>query len=460
MRRMGKHPLRRRRLRRRLFFALASIFVLVAGAFLWTRARELARDERLDALERTRDELRARLASLRARDPVVASAPEGDVLIGVPEAVGSDLIRQAAAVFLSRVEIELHDLLVHKTGRVRVKTLLGRMTPGYYDLDVRIQTLRGILEPGAPQVRFRGRRIEVELPVRLTHGEGRAALRLKWDSRGLAGAFCPDFESRLEVTGTVVPRAYAVAGRLEGELSEGTLVAVPTFPDLEVNLRVEPSQASWRALERMLDQRGFRCRTALKLVDVPGQIRHALEKGFEVKVPRTIIKPLSFPAALQKEVAWEGRHSQLQVRPRTLELTRGFVWYSADVATEEMPAVSPAPSTALPAEQPPVASPGPASLVAPAPQATSEPTPAATPGPTPAVTATPTPMPVPPATATPAPTPTPEPTLTPTPMATPTPTPTPTPAPEPLPGPTPTPSPEPVPTPTPAPPPPELHSRA
>ena len=240
-RRASRHPSRRRRFRRRVFAALALITALGGGAFLWVRMRELARDKRLDALERTRDELRARLAALRAKDPVVASAPKGDVLIGVPEAVGSDLIRHAAAAFLSRVEIELHDLLVHKTGRVRVKTLVGRMTPGSYDLEVRIRSLRGTLKPGVPQVRYRGRRIDVEAPVHLTHGEGRADLRLRWDSRGIAGAFCPDFQARFQVRGTVVPRTYAVAGRLEGGVSEGTLTAVPSFPDLEVNLRVEPS---------------------------------------------------------------------------------------------------------------------------------------------------------------------------------------------------------------------------
>ena len=389
------------------------MIALTGGAFLWTRAQ--ARERRLDALERTRDSLRARLAALRAKDPVVASAPKGDVLIGVPEAVGSDLIRHATAAFLSRVEIELRDLRVRKTGRVQVQTLVGRMTPGHYELDVRIPSVRGILEPGVPQVHFRGSWIDVALPVRLARGEGHAELRFRWDSRGIAGAVCQDFQARLPVDGTVVPRTYTVAGRLEGSVSEGTLTAIPSFPDLVVNLRIDPSQESWRALDRTLDQRGFRCRTALKVVDVPGQIRRVLEKGFNVKVPLTIVKPLSFPAGLQQELTWEGRHARLYVMPRNIEVTPKLVWYSADVATEDR-APTPA-STLPPAEQAPVLSLPPAAPPAAAPLVELPP-PAATPTPTPAAEALPA---APTPDAAPAPAPTPEVPAAPSPAPTPPP---------------------------------------
>jgi hypothetical protein len=280
--------------------------------------------------------------------------------------------------------------------------------------------------------------------VHLSRGEVRADLRLRWDSRGIAGAVCPDFEARLAVTGGVVPRAYTLTGRLEGGVDEAKLTAIPSFPDLQVNLQIEPSRESWKALDRLLDRRGLRCRAALKLVDVPGQIRRALAAGFDVRIPPTIVKPLTFPAGLQRELTREGRHTRLRVLPRQLVVTPKLVWYSADVETEGMPSATPGPSLPLEPGAEPVEA-VPAVEAAPPP----------TPKPTPPLEAPSAPEPVPTSTATPTPAPPPAPTPAPTPVEpsatgaapaaeTPPETETPPeaePAPEPAPTPTPTPAP-------------------
>src|SRR5262249_41106712 len=45
-------------------------------------------------LEKTRDELRARLLALRSQDPLLAQAPAADILVGLPVAFSTNLVRQ------------------------------------------------------------------------------------------------------------------------------------------------------------------------------------------------------------------------------------------------------------------------------------------------------------------------------------------------------------------------------
>ena len=102
------------------------------------------------------------------------------------------------------------------------------------------------------------------------------------------------------MTGRVVPRTYPVSGSFTLELVDGTLVATPSFPDLEVNLQVEPSPETWKALDRVLAQRSLQCRAALKLADVPALLRRRLDRGFTVKVPPKVFAPFRLPAGLRR----------------------------------------------------------------------------------------------------------------------------------------------------------------
>jgi hypothetical protein len=311
--------------------ALLALALGGAGYAYWKEREGSRRPARIAALEAARDRLRARLALLAKGDPVVATAPQGGVLIGIPDPFASRLVGQVATGFLSQVEIELRDLRVRKAGKVRVKTLLGRMTPGHYALDLRIETLQGLLAAGAPTLRIADAGVGVALPVSITRGEGRARLRFRWDSRGIAGAVCGDFSASVAVSGRVVPHTYPVAGQFALELRGASLVATPRFPDLVIRLKVEPSAESWAEVERIIEARGLRCRTALKLVDLRGTLERLLDKGFNVRVPQRILKPMRFPAALRQSVVLDGRGYDLAIAPRGLEVTPGLLWYAADV---------------------------------------------------------------------------------------------------------------------------------
>jgi hypothetical protein len=329
----GSAPRRRRRWKRLLVLLLFAA-AAAGGARVWLEVRARRKAERIASLERTRDGLRARLVALSAKDPVVASAPDADVLVGVPAAVAMDLLGRITTRLVRQLEVELRDVDVHKAGFVRLKTFLGGTTPGSYRVDLRIHEVSGTLEPGAPKLDLRGERVGVALPVRVARGQGRATLRFRWDSRAIAGAACGSFRARIPVTGRVVPRTYPVSGSFTLELVEGTLVATPSFPDLKVNLQVEPSPETWKALDRVLAQRSLQCRAALKLVDVPALMRRLLDRGFNVKVPPNVVAPFRLPAGLRREVRLGARTHVVQMTPRQLSLTPGVVWLGADVKGE------------------------------------------------------------------------------------------------------------------------------
>lgn len=338
------------RLRRLLFWAvLLAVGAVVVYAPLrqrWQR-REVAR------LERVRDELREDLARLLEIDPRLAGAPPGGVLIGAPAPFTARLAHQLVGGLLEHTEIHLANLRVRKRGSVRVGTLLGRMTPGTYALDVRVTELRGRLGAGEPEIHYEDDRARVRVPAIIREGEGRATIRFHWRSQGLAGLACGDVDVTERVDGHVVPHTYPVEGALELALDQDAVTATPRVPDLEIRLYLEPSRASWGAVDRLLDSQGFRCRAALKLVDIPKALRGVLERGLKVKIPGRIFKPVRLPAGFRDSVALEGTTYALAVEPRGLQAVEDMLWYGADLTAEiRTPPPEGSPVIDLPAPSP------------------------------------------------------------------------------------------------------------
>lgn len=328
----------RRRRRVALLVVFLVVSVVAAGTLAWLAFRESRRAERIASLQRARDELRERLLALAAKDAVLASAPDAEVLVGVPEGVAAEMLGRITTRLVHQVQVVLRDLDVRKAGEVHTQGFVK--TPGRYRLHLRIHEVTGVLEPGTPKLDFRSDGIGIALPVRIARGEGRATLRFAWESRGIAGLACGDFRAEIPVSGRVVPRTYPVRGTFALELEDGALVATPSFPDLEVNLQVEPSPETWKEVERVLSGRSLQCRAALKMVDVPALLRRRLERGFDVKVPQKVFRPLRLPAALRREVTVAGRTHVVLTVPRELALTPRVVWLGADVKGEARPSAS------------------------------------------------------------------------------------------------------------------------
>lgn len=315
-----------------LFFA---VFAVAGGTFVWLALRESGRAGRIASLEKARDDLRGRLLALAGKDRVLASAPDSEVLVGVPEGVATEMLGRITSRLVHQVQVVLRDLEVHKAGELHTQGFVK--SPGRYRVDLRIHEVTGLVELGTPRVDLRSDGVGIGLSVKLVRGAGRATLRFAWQSHGIAGLACGDFRAQIPVTGRVVPRTYPVRGAFALELVDGALVATPSFPDLEVNLQVEPSPETWKEVGRVLSERSLQCRAALKLVDVLALLRRRLERGFDVKVPTGAFKPLRLPAALRREVTVAGRTHVVLTTPRALALTPKVVWLGADVKGETRP---------------------------------------------------------------------------------------------------------------------------
>jgi len=315
---------------------------LAAAALWWRYTRDLA------VLEQRRDELRGRLAQVRSADPLVARAPAGDVLIGMPVAFTTGLVRQLTQALVGQVQIALRGLEVHKEGTVTAKTFLGTIRPGRYRVDLTLHEATALLKPGAARVDFRGERLGVSVPVTVAEGEGRATVRFDWDSRGLGRVVCEDFKMKQTVTAKIVPRTYEVKGAFVLSVEKGGLVAKPDFPGLSVRVGVEPTAQTWKAIEKAIEERSWKCEAVIKKVNVPKLLGARLEEGFEVKIPQKIFKPVRLPAAVQQSLDLEGRSFALGVRLIGLRFTPEILWYGADVEVgrEEGPATAPRASPA------------------------------------------------------------------------------------------------------------------
>lgn len=324
--------------RRPLVAALAAAVaaLVLAGGFLYSRWRgkgpDPASEAELDRMEQKRDALREKLAELCAKDPRLKEAPTGSVIIGVPVAVATDLVRQLTAGFLDHVEIDLRGIKIHKEGEVTAKTFLGTMKPGGYVLDVTLDEGRGRLKPGTASLKFEGNRIQIALPVAVAEGTGRATIRFRFDSKGMAGSICEDLDLTQTVSGTVAPQSHSLEGSFLLAVKDGVLEATPEFPDLGLRLKIEPSAESWESIDTLVAERGFKCRTALKLVNIRGILKDMLDRGFEVKMPKKVIQPIRLPAGLQKSILLEGKTYDLFVMLQELRIVSNVLWYGADVS--------------------------------------------------------------------------------------------------------------------------------
>lgn len=307
---------------------------LVFAALLCAACARLAQQTGpvdLGVLERTRDGLRERLAKARAADARIAEAPAADVLIGMPLGFTGRLVQEVTAGFLDQVEIALKDIKVHKEGEFKAKTRLGTVKPGRFKLDLTLHEARVLLKPGPPQVDFKGNRVGLALPVTLAQGQGRASVSFEWDSRGLGSAVCEDFQVKQPVAGQVAPRTYEVKGAFVLRAEDGTLVAQPEFPDLVVRLSVQPSQETWKGVERAIEERSWKCEKVLQKANVPKLLKGVLASGFDVRIPKKVFKTIRLPAGLQRSLTLEGKPFALGVKLLELRVTPDILWYGADV---------------------------------------------------------------------------------------------------------------------------------
>jgi uncharacterized protein (UPF0335 family) len=329
-------------MRRTALAALLLALASVAG-FLYVRSRPspLAPPPtaaEIQALVERRDALQARLREvvIASGEKSLAEAPPGDVMIGIPTTFTRSILGQVVTGLFDDMRLTLKNLKVHKEGDVKVKALIRRKRVGHYVLDVLIHQVQGILTPGPPDLRFGEGRVEVSLPVRLAAGQGDADIRLQWDSKGLvANAVCGDTDVTKTVTGGVIPQDYVLNGAFRIASAGEAIVLRPDFrEELKVRIFVDPTEQAWQAVQEVVKAQRAGCEAALNKIDIKEILGHIVGKGFNVKIPQKVIKPVRLPAGIRQSLELQGIRVALQVRPTGMKVSPDRLWYGANVGLE------------------------------------------------------------------------------------------------------------------------------
>ena len=289
-------------------------------------AQELAA---VEALERERDALRARLEELTSRSGRFAQMPATAVRVGVPTTLARDLIERVIPGFVDRVTIVLADLHARKEGRVKKVVTLGE-----YTLDVDVESVQGSLRAGKPAVTFGGNQVALALPLAITSGTARATLHFVWNGKSVGGMVCGDLDITREVSGTVKPATYPVKGTLILSATATEILATPRFPRVEVRLEVEPSKESWDEVQKVLDDKEGVCGYVLDKVDVLAVVHGLVARGFEVRLPTEKLKAMSLPVGVQPSMVIRGKPVTLGVKVGGLAITPTMIWLGADVTVD------------------------------------------------------------------------------------------------------------------------------
>lgn len=311
-----------------LLLAAATSLLLAASAC--GRGDRTSLDElrsEIKALRTERDALRPKLDELMASDPRLRGMPDTAVRVGVPTSLIRELIEKVVAGFVDQITLELKNIDVNKRGKVKKLVTLGE-----YDLNVHIDEVRGRLKTGKPEVRFGGNEVRLGLPVTVASGNGRATIDFKWDGRNVGDAVCGDMEITREVSGSVSPDTYAVSGGIVLTATANEILAAPKIPRIKVNLKVEPSQESWAAVQAVLDAKTGVCGFVLERIDVLKIVKDIVGRGFNVVLPTEKLKPMAVPVGVEPSIEVRGRRIALGVKLSRLAITEDTFWLGADVS--------------------------------------------------------------------------------------------------------------------------------
>jgi hypothetical protein len=323
----------------RLRFLVAVLVAAAAGAAFWY-VRTLPPDlpppptpEEIAALQAKRDALGERLRAATSREEEsLKDAPRGGIMLGIPTGFTRSIVQQVVTGLFDGMTLTLRNLKVHHEGEVKAKVVFRKKVVGAFVLDVDIQEIQGTLKPGPPELAFSTNRIGVALPVRLAEGNGRATLHFRWDSKGLAAnTICGDVDTTKFVTGGVVPGDY----RLEGAFVVGTrgesVTLTPEFPDLVVRIFVDPSEQAWGVVDEVVKDQRKGCEIALNKIDLKKQLAKILGKGFGVRIPQKILRPVRLPAGVTQSLEIQGVKMPVTVKFTGVLVAQDRIWYGADI---------------------------------------------------------------------------------------------------------------------------------
>ncbi len=324
---------------RRALPIVAALLLAGACAWVWMRRGPAPgpppTPERIAALRGERDALQARFREIVVAhgEKSVADAPKAGVMIGIPTSFTAAILEQVVTGLFGETTLTLRNLKVHKEGDVKAKLLIKKRRVGAYVLDLRIDEVQGILKPGKPILSFGRNVIDLKLPVDLAEGRGQAELRFQWDSKGLAANLvCGDVDVTRSVSGGVVPQKYEVTGSFHIAAAGDAIVLRPAFPDLAVRVFPDPSEQAWAVVDEVAKAQRKGCEIALDKIDIKEKLGGILGKGFNVKIPQKIFKPITLPAGVRQSLEVQGIQLALHVKPTGVMVAKDRIWYGADLS--------------------------------------------------------------------------------------------------------------------------------
>lgn len=327
---------------RRRWFVAATVLV-VAGivAAYWYDSRQQP-SRRLSVLRREHEALQARLERALGSQALLEEAEDipGDVVVGLRGRYANDVIRAAARAYLDRVTLNLQpNIKVYETGKMEPKTFLGKIDAGRWFLKVTVSHLRGVLRAGTPEiVAAAADRVTVKLPVTMESGRGSGTLEFEWDARSLAGVVCRDFAVRENLEALGVPLtvtlkgAFVIAARPEG------LSARPDFGEQPFHLSLDLTPDSWSKVEAALAAQDtfLRCGIVLDPQTVLPKLRDLVQKGFDVKLPRSLFRAVELPGRVQSKVVVQGVPVTVEAASSGLRLTEETWWFGSTFSAQMM----------------------------------------------------------------------------------------------------------------------------
>ncbi|MEO5763410.1 MAG: hypothetical protein ABIR28_13990 [Vicinamibacteria bacterium] len=290
-------------------------------------------------LKKTYEGLHKRLEAAASQDPQIASAfaKKGQVLIAMRSGLIEELAGNVAQRYLDQVKVDLHDVKGHGGGELNKKTFLGRTKVGNWDVRVALGDLVGDLSAGTPRVSLRQPNvIDIDLPVDVHETEGSATLHFSWDSAGIAGVVCKDFELTREIRGRVLNQQHTLKGALRLDNTGDSLTATPIFPNRKVKLKLDLTKKSWEIVEAALQSQNTSgtCGMLMKPAVVLGFLRDLAAGGVEVPLPDSIFRVVHLPAHVQESVMVNGRPVALELKAENLRVETATLWTSASVVVK------------------------------------------------------------------------------------------------------------------------------
>ena len=290
---------------------------------------------RLRELRRLHDELHVRLEGSVGRDPIAASAfaDSGQIVIAVRARLIEDLTARAARQYLDRVTLDLTELQAHAQGRLRRHTLIGRKRVGEWTVAVVIRKLVGQLRAGQPRLTFARNVLDVELPLEVQPASGQIGLHFSWDSAAIVNLVCKDFALDLDLDGRALRQQHVLRGQIELRADDAALTATPVVHERSFPLKMELTPDSWGKVEAALrsqDSLG-RCGMFLDPENVLQGLHELVAEGIEIRLPRSIFRPLRLPARFEQTVKVNDSVVQLSLAGERLRSSESMLWSSTQV---------------------------------------------------------------------------------------------------------------------------------